>query len=284
MKPMLARTVGPKFSSYPCYGQPKFNGIRALRHGTTWQSRGELIWPQGFFQHIDEELNSMGLNDVILDGELYHHGWRLQRINEAAAVNAIKRGPNKDTHDLVYVIFDIVQVNVSFSNRWFEYYHGLVAADRPHVKAAPTSYIQDKADMLSHFHLYTKLGYEGIMLRPDGMYEFGEHIGRNMNLTTFRSRNLWKHKQWEDGEFECVGITDGEGKADIGIGALVLRTFQGSLLNTIERHFKVGTGLTDEDRISFMANPPIGKLIRVRYLCLTEEGKPFNPSFIAVMS
>lgn len=285
MKPMLARTVGPKFSSYPCYAQPKFNGIRALRQNGLWQSRGEIIWPTNFFCHIDEELNSMGLNEVLLDGELYRHGWKLQRINEAAAVNATVRGPNADTSELEYVIFDIPSLHLKFSDRWFEYYHGIIAAERPHVRAAPTAFIQDKDDMLRHFHLYTKLGYEGIMLRLDGVYEFGEHLGRNGNQTTFRSRNLWKHKQWEDGEYMCVGVTQGEGKADIGVGALVLQVIKPPIFGPESfPTFKVGTGLTDEDRISFMENPPIGKLIRVRFLCLTEEGKPFNPSFIAVMS
>jgi hypothetical protein len=115
------------------------------------------------------------------------------------------------------------------------------------------------------------------MLRPDGLYEFGEHMGRNGTQTSYRSKTLWKHKSWEDDEFRCIGYTYGEGKAEIGIGALVLRS------NTTQKLFQVGTGFTDEDRIEFAQNPPIGKAVRVRYLCLTDEGKPFNPSFIAIL-
>jgi DNA ligase-1 len=131
----------------------------------------------------------------------------------------------------------------------------------------------NREDMEMHFHMYTKLGYEGIMLRPDGPYEFGitDHD------TQKRSQFLWKHKSWQDDEFYCVGVTEGEGKADIGIGALRCAKENGPA-------FKVGTGFSDEDRIEFMKFPPIGKLVRVRYLCLTDDNIPFNPSFIAVMS
>jgi DNA ligase-1 len=51
--------------------------------------------------------------------------------------------------------------------------------------------------MLSH---YLEMGYEGQMLRvPDSLYE-----GK-------RSKNLIKHKEFEDDEFEIVSIEEGKG-------------------------------------------------------------------------
>jgi len=78
MIPMLAKTLGPKFSSYPCYVQPKLNGVRALyQRGQdtfwTFQSRDEKTWKTEVLAHIGNELCSLELGSVILDGELYVH-------------------------------------------------------------------------------------------------------------------------------------------------------------------------------------------------------------------
>src|SRR4030095_10411501 len=159
MKPMLARTVGPKFNLYPCYVQPKLNGVRALYQHATFQSRDEKVWKPKVLQHITEELNSLGLGNLILDGELYKHGWRLQTINGAVAVN--RGNPREDTSEVEFHVFDVVDPMVTFSTRWFEIYHGLLASERPHVKVVPTSLAHSWTEVEQHFHLYTKAGYAG---------------------------------------------------------------------------------------------------------------------------
>jgi len=181
-------------------------------------------------------------------------------------------------------VFDIVNPEAYFSRRWFNTYHVINDAGLDHVSAVATAMCVNDKDMLMHFELYTRLGYEGIMLRPDGPYEFGEHLSNRTNdMTQFRSKFLWKHKQWEDSEFYCVGTTEGEGKADIGIGALVLVVGNSIPEGNGNITFKCGTGYSDEERVAFKNNPPLGKKIRVRYLCLSEDSIPLNPSFIAVM-
>jgi DNA ligase-1 len=272
MKPMLARTYGPKYANFPCYVQPKLNGVRALYQQGTFQSRDEKVWKKPVLAHLHTELERIWpvIGELILDGELYVHGWKLQRINGAVAVN--RKEPREDTDQVCFHVFDIVRPDVNFSRRWFDLYHNLGDVDCPHIIPVPTAMVVNREDLDMHFHMYTKLGYEGIMLRPDGPYEFGvtDHD------TQKRSKFLWKHKQWQDDEFYCKNVTEGEGKADIGIGALVLETKAGHV-------FKVGTGFSDDERIEFMQRPPLGKLVRVRYLELTEGDIPFNPSFVAVM-
>lgn len=292
---MLARTLGPKFNTFPCYVQPKLNGVRALfqralapgRAQGVFQSRDEKLWNTNVLQHLHDEFSNLDILDLILDGELYVHGWRLQDINAAIAVN--RKEPTEKTKDVQFHIFDVVDLSRPFSQRWFDLYTSLQRANLPHIRAAPTAVVHTREELDQHFHFYTSKGYEGIMLRPDGPYEFGEHMARHgQNMTTFRSKFLWKHKSWQDDEFECIGVTQGEGKADIGIGALIceptydIATFCEDQ-SRAHRRFKVGTGLTDEDRVEFAKNPPIGKLVKVRYLCLTTDGIPFNPSFICVM-
>lgn len=291
MKPMLARTVGPKYSQYPCFVQPKLNGVRALfqkaaapgRAQGIFQSRDEKHWNTEVLQHLHDEFSRIDIGDLILDGELYKHGWRLQAINGAVAVNRLQ--PREDTHEVEFHVFDVLDPHRRFSDRWLHIQRQIREANLPHIRVVDTAYANDWKMVELMFHHWTGLGYEGIMLRPDGPYEFGEHLGRNGSMTQFRSKFLWKHKQWEDAEFRCIGVTEGEGKAEIGAGALVLTLdWNAPFYGGPDKIFKVGTGLTDRDRISFAQNPPVGQLIRVRYLCLTADGIPFNPSFIAVLT
>lgn len=299
---MLARTYGPKYDKFPCLLQPKLNGIRALAQSAgasiVMQSRDEKLWRYDFLREIYDELKVLYASaktffgntwTPLLDGELYVHGWRLQDINAAIAVNRKERTDN--TGRVEYHIFDsIPNLTSSFLDRWVGL-SSLIQQLRnddalPHIRVVPTHRCDNLEEMLRYFHHYTAAGYEGVMLRTDEPYFLGE----TDHGTEYRSRTLWKHKQWEDAEFLCVGTTPGEGKASIGIGALILDSGQPCDLNTtplgsrIEAsHFKVGTGFSDEDRIFYAANPPIGKLVRVRYLELTAAGIPFNPSFLAVL-
>lgn len=291
MKPMLARTVGPKFNQYPCFVQPKLNGVRALYQQSVdfvkppnnlfpiFQSRDEKIWKSEVLQHLHDELLKLNLRGLILDGELYKHGWRLQQINGAVAVN--RSQPREDTGEVEFHVFDIVDPTKTFADRYFDVFNQIKHAKLPHLKPVETAIAYSWTDVQLWFHRYTALGYEGIMLRPKGGYECGEHLGRNGTMTQFRSKTLWKHKSWQDDEFICVGVTDGEGKAEIGVGALQFQPIDPNKRWPVPA--KVGTGLTDQDRISFAQNPPIGQMIKVRYLCLTADGIPFNPSFLAVL-
>lgn len=269
MKPQLAKTYGPRYDKYPCFVQPKLNGIRALYQNGSWQSRDEIIWHPSVLKHISDELATLhpAIDNVILDGELYVHGWKLQRINSAVAVN--RKNPTLDTPFVSYHIFDIVNPNATFSERWLDVYNQLQSLDLPHVRTVPTAFCSSAPELQLHFTTYVSAGYEGIMLRPDGPYI--------PTIGSRRSDFLYKHKSWKDAEYTCVGVTKGEGKADIGIGALVLRTANGV-------NFHCGTGFSDEDRIFLAANPPIGKLVKIRYNDLTADLIPYPCSFLMVMS
>lgn len=268
MKPMLARTYGPKYNHLPCFVQCKLNGIRALFQNGTFQSRDEKLWRPGILDHIAAQLT--WCTELVLDGELYFHGWRLQRINGAIAVN--RTAPIDDTYQVQYHVFDVVDPRKKFSARFLPIYNALQRTRLPHVIPVQTDLIYLKEEIDLHFEAAVKAGYEGLMLRPDVEYEIDK-----------RSKALWKRKQWEDGEFCCVGVTQGEGKASIGIGALQLKYEAPLHSNNDNGFFNVGTGFTDSERIAFAENPPIGKLVKVRYPYLSDDGIPQCPSFLAVL-
>lgn len=291
MHPQLAKTYGPKFSRFPCFVQPKLNGVRALYNSGVFQSRGQQIWQPKVLAHLTDLLNHIIPPELILDGELYHHGWKLQRINSAVAVKTDE--PTEDTPQISYHVFDCIcrrcGYDQPFSKRYLDIYNSLLDLGSPLIIPVPTALIHFQEEVDLHFHQYVAAGYEGIMLRPDGPYVPGMHLSeRTGSETQKRSDFLWKYKSWQDEEFMCVGIVPGQGKASIGIGALVCQTKtypeytpQYPRLKTSQ--FEVGTGFDDDERVALLQNPPIGKMIKVRFNDYTADGIPTPASFLCVM-
>ena len=100
-----------------------------------------------------------------------------------------------------------------------------------------------------------------------------------------KSNRVWhllKRKDWQDDEFVCVGVQEGEGKYTGTLGALICRTMT-SDRHAVTHPFNVGSGLTDADRDHYWTNPPLGRLIKVKYLCLSSDGIPLNPTILAIL-
>lgn len=87
--------------------------------------------------------------------------------------------------------------------------------------------------------------------------------------------NLQKRKAFLDDEFFCVGrVVSTEGKCAGKLGALKFVTSKGV-------SFEVGTGFTDEEREEFMSPEfDFRRKATIKYLNLTDDGRPFNASFV----
>jgi ATP-dependent DNA ligase len=222
----------------------------------------------------------------ILDGELYVHGWPLQRINQAVAVNATVRGANKDTPNVEYHIFDRVDYNKGIEERYVNMVaekRGLIGADVP-IKFVRTVRVFNEWDANDFYTTAIEQKYEGIMYRisacpytkPKQERTNGQGRSRFLSDKNNRVWHMLKRKDWQDHEFLCVGTSEGEGKRAGMVGALICEVGNG-------HHFGVGSGLTEAECIQYNENPPIGRMIKVKYLCLTSDGIPFNPTVIAVL-
>ena len=107
-------------------------------------------------------------------------------------------------------------------------------------------------------------GYEGQMLRLDAQYE------------NKRSKSLLKHKSFQDGEFEILGVLEGKGNLTGKVGKLMFeingKPFESAVNGDweyIERLWNSKEGL-------------IGKMATVKYFELTEDGLPRFPKVIAI--
>lgn len=283
VKPLLAHIYEPHRVTYPCYVQPKLNGIRALYQNGCFQSRDQIPFTAGLLDHIARPLLQTFDPSVILDGELYVHGWPLQRIN--AAVTPVRQQPTEDTLKVEYHVFDVVDFQGSFWDR-YKPIKTIQRMEDSVVHHVPTTYVLSQQDADNMYSSFVSLGYEGMMYRlgdcpytvPKQEWDQWKHcnVGRPGYTRFLSDKNnrcwhLLKRKDWQDDEYICIGIEEGEGKLAGTVGALVCR------VNTSDE-VRVGSGLTDEQRHFYWRNPPIGKLIKVKYLVLSSDGIPLNPT------
>jgi ATP-dependent DNA ligase len=304
MKPLLAHKYEAHRVPFgtPLFVQPKLNGVRALA-GTDnqgrwrFQSRDELPWDYEILEHLSTELASLGVpKDYVLDGELYVHGWSLQKIN--GAITPVRKELRDDTHLVEYHIFDRVDFQLPFSDR-YDLIHRWIFRGGERVHMVPTLRIRDIGPSIeSHYSRFVSAGYEGMMYRiGDCPYTRPkqERVYTSHNEQTYpylrtqskflsdKDNRVWhmlKRKDWQDGEFKCIGVIEGEGKRAGMVGSFLCETPPFTIVP-----FSVGVfmGFTDSDLTYYFQNPPIGRKLKIKYLTLSDEGKPLNATVLAVL-
>ena len=176
LMPMLAKSFDKEKHKihYPCYVQPKLDGMRALKVGKKLISRKNVEIDT--MKHISETLTGMG----VLDGELYAHGLSFQEN-----MKLIKK-LRSNSWEVKYHVYDFV------SNKPFEERLALlkkaIEGNESIIKLVPTYLISDEEQLKEYHERFLGEGYEGTMVR------WGDE-GYKING---RSSNLLKYKDFED--------------------------------------------------------------------------------------
>lgn len=198
-KPMLAQTYE---AFAPGYAQPKLDGIRCIAR------------PEGLFTregrpisgapHIHAELLPLFLRhpDLILDGELYNHDLREEFNSIVSLVR--RKTPDPDhirrSRELVqYHVYDLPSSEVSFEGRFERLQQTLSDISPGLIQLVVTARVDDQSRYDLLHGQWLEAGYEGSMWRADAQYE------------QKRSKTLLKRKEFQDAEFECVAIEEGDG-------------------------------------------------------------------------
>jgi len=294
IRPLLAHVYEPHRVSFPCYVQPKLNGVRALYQAGHFQSRDLQPFPVGLLDHLAQPLLQLFKSDIVLDGELYVHGWPLQRI--LGAVTPVRQEANEDTKLVEYHVFDRVDYGQGFEKRFVEdiYIKGPICTN---VFAVETQRVKDEADANYFYSAFVSLGYEGMMYRiNDCPYTIPKQRKppSQKGFLSDKNNRVWhllKRKNWQDEEFICLGLQEGEGKYRGMVGALVCDKGPCDLYITpvgqrIEAgRFSVSSGLSDQQRIDIWANPSlaVSHQIKVKFLTYSIDGIPQNPTIEAIL-
>lgn len=261
-KPMLACNIEDYIDKliYPCYSQPKLDGIRCIiKSDGMWSRNGNKFVST---PHIFEALIPVFTKqpDLILDGELYSHTFS----DDFNAICSLVKKTKPDVMDLKkssknieYHIYDLPSSSNTFSKRYDE----LSKIGFPDCcVVVETNVITNKLEIEKYFDNYIKNHYEGQMIRLDGKYE------------NKRSVSLLKHKSFSDADYEIIGVEEGSGKLSGKVGKLLFEGFDSPVNGT---HEYLSQLWTDKDKL-------IGKVATIKYANLTPDNKPRFPKVIAI--
>lgn len=267
--PMLAHSFkkdGHKIK-YPAYVQPKLDGIRCiaiLKDGkcTLWSRTRKQITSM---PHIVAEIEKHWKADIVLDGELYNHEFKKDFEKIVSAVR--KEEAEEGYLNVQYHVYDIANGD-PFKirmDRLFKCFN-VGNPSLQYVKWVLTTTTAED-EVLHHFEIFKEQGYEGAMLRnPDSLY------------VNKRSYDLQKVKEFDDGEFDILGVEEGRGKLQGHAGAFLCRTTDGKTF------LAKMSGDTDRLRDYFLNHRLWeGKRLTVQYQGLTgANGVPRFPVGVAI--
>jgi DNA ligase-1 len=220
----------------------KLDGVRGIWDGKQLLTRSGLVIdaPKWFTQ---------GLPEFPVEGELWIERGAFDRVS------GIVRTGHEDPEwpAVKFMLFDRPNYGGTYQERRSTLSRWVNKAGLSHVAMIEAERLADPATLLEKLKAIQEAGGEGIMLNhPLALYQAG------------RSDGLLKLKGYQDAEAKVIGYTDGKGKYEGKVGALIVQTRDG-------RSFRVGSGLTDQMR---NRPPEVGSFITYRYNGVTDNGLP----------
>jgi len=197
----------------------------------------------------------------VLDGELYNADYR-DKFEELSSF--IRQVTPKAGHEVVqYHVYDLADPELTFERRLTKLEGMIGTSDSPKstiVIPVQTMLVANEEELMVAFEYFLDQGYEGAMVRnAKGLYVFK------------RSADLQKIKEFDDAEFEIVGIEEGRGKL-AGHGIFNCKTGDGTVFAAKMK------GETEKLK-DFYENPQkyIGRMLTVKFQGMTKYGKPRFP-------
>lgn len=200
-----------------------------------------------------------------LDGELWIARAKFDKVS------ALIRSDSLDSSlwkSVTYNVFDVPNACEEFkltpctlSNRLKVLERYLQQNPNPYIKIIKQIPIKNQEHLKEFYKDIIFNKGEGVVIRKDlAPYEKG------------RSKNALKLKPYEDAECKVIAYTEGKGKFQGKIGALLCQMPN-------DRVIKIGSGLKDKDR----ENPPkIGSIVTYKFNGLTKNSLPRFPVFLHI--
>lgn len=262
--------------SFPCFAQPKLDGVRCLatKDGLFTRSRKVIE----ACQHVRDALAPFfeKYPEAQLDGELYTHEFKDDFETIIKAVR--KTGKRVTEEDLglqakvQYHVYDAPRIrdlgpSDPFSARYEALCEEVFEMDPKSVQLVETLNVAFEDHLYDIHGRFLSKGYEGTMVRNCEMPYKGS-----------RSSELLKMKQFDDDEFEILGVNEGKGGLAGHAATFTLR-----MPNGAEFRAKMDGSF---DRLKAVWENPdlvLGKMCTVVYQGLTnKEGVPRFPVVKAI--
>ena len=274
--PMLAQDYHKHKNKvvYPCYIQPKLDGLRNLynttsNQNTTRQGKEFSIIAQS--GKLYKELLTLP-KGLILDGEFYTDKIQFETLGVLRKTKKLTTKEQDNLEKIEYHIYDIIDTTLTFEERHnkikelhLEKYEKLVYV--------PTFIASSEKEIKDYHITFLNQGCEGTMIRNKNSYY----------TLKKRSHDLLKYKDFQDSEFEITDFTfeidtTGEDK-NLIVWIINVPTLENN--NTVGNQFvkcKVRPMGTKEERKNLYEKCKQnfsqfkGRKLWVKYFCRTTDG------------
>ena len=269
MKAMLAHKFDDSrvdWSSQNVFIQPKLDGVRCLFTKDGAFSRNHKQFMN--VKHIEMSLESFFEQhpDIILDGELYNH--KLKRDFEKI-ISLVRKQKPTDTdrldaqHLVQFHCYDYID------NRYDTYAtrrDQLICSDiyDAQIQFVPAKRVYSYKQAREQHATYLSEGYEGSIIRLDGVYKHG------------RSYDLMKFKDFSDSEATIIGYEEGKGKRTGTLGKFLMQDDEG-----VQFGCPPGKGYAYKDLANMLLkiNDFMGQRATFTYFQRTQAGSYRHPLF-----
>jgi ATP-dependent DNA ligase len=267
---------------YPCYIQPKLDGIRITGSYNKETDKVTLLSRRLHdiygFENIKDEIKILLKNnpDLIVDGEFYNHNLNLQKISGIVRQQDIN---HEDKLNLQFYIFDCIDLKneLTFQERIEKLYE--LFNESPNLKylvLTETILVGNEEEANDLYNRFISEKYEGIVYKnATAKYEYSE-------IKEVRSYNFLKRKLHHDGEYEIVGYESGEKGKDKGAIIFIMKTSDGkefkSVPNMSLEKRKEMFILAEENFDSLYK----GKLATISFDDYSEDLVPLRAKFITI--
>ena len=265
--PMLAHKYDPNSKTkiknpivYPCFVQPKLDGLRCLIYVSATNEIVTQSRTGGIFTTMEHITSGLGhffqkYPKVVLDGELYTNKYPFEELVGIIKRKHIDESDLPKIRDVHFHIYDVVSLEGYVERHQFILdNHRLFPNTFEIVKTEEAKTVED---FKTKFTEYIQEGYEGIMLRNKS----GPYVSNH-------SHDLQKYKEFEEDEFVIVGFEEAGGR-DAGTVIWRCATKTGNKFDCRP----VGS-IEYRKELFRNAQANVGKLLTIKYQELSEKGIP----------
>ena len=285
-KPMLAKqadkVTNTKIFNKEWYASRKIDGLRALIYmGTDGElhtaSRGAMNYDAAMYEILSHPTLIKLFKEnpgLIMDGECYHHGYSLQKLNSIARTQKTA----VDYEVLQFYWYDIVDINSTFDERW-AYMQDIrdqlnltfepereFKGEELRIQFVPQILVSGYDNMIKLHNDYVEDGWEGLVIRdPDKVYR-----------PNGRTNDMIKIKCYKNSEFLITGY-------DLGLRGTEDMVFTLVTKDGIE--FKAKPWGDREQKQWYVDNfetECLNQYATVKYFYLSDTGCPLQPSVSSI--
>lgn len=199
-KPQLAEDIELDKVAFPCWVEPKIDGVRSMN------ITGRLVG-----RSLDE-FEGFGISDYFskpefryFDGEMIlgNNPMSVERLCSATTGAMGRFKGVSEMADLHWWVFDWLEFPKDmYKDRYQRLMYAVKQLNHPRIHLVPYAVVNDLAKLQHYIALNGAMGYEGTITRnPNAPLKEGR--------STKKGQELWRFKPWSDAEILVTGITEG---------------------------------------------------------------------------